>query len=193
MNIAIISASIRTGRRSHRVALFFSKYINENKLGTVSLLDLNEYQFPIFSERLKSIKDPSPGMLDFANEIVAADGVIIVTPEYNGGYPASLKNVIDLLYSEWRRKPVAIASVSAGQFGGSQVLTSLAFSLLKIGALVVPAMYRVPSVQQAYDESGQPTNKEATEAYAKEFIEELLWYAEAGKKMSLAEESTSKM
>jgi len=51
--IAIISASIRTGRHSHRVALYFKKYIEDNKLGTVEILDLNEYQFPLFQERLK--------------------------------------------------------------------------------------------------------------------------------------------
>jgi NAD(P)H-dependent FMN reductase len=191
MNIAIISASVRTGRNSHRVALFFKNYIEKNELGNVELLDLYNYQFPVFEERLRNIKNPTDSMLDFANKIITADAVIIVTPEYNGGYPASLKNAIDLLYAEWKRKPIAIACVSNGPFGGSQVITSLVFSLWKIGALVVPAKYFVPSVQTAYDEDGRPSNKEATEGYAKSFMEELLWYAEASKKMSVAVESTS--
>ena len=49
-------------------------------------------------------------MLEFADKITKAVGVIIVTPEYNGGYPASLKNAIDLLYAERKRKPVALAT-----------------------------------------------------------------------------------
>lgn len=184
MNIAIISASVRIGRNSHRIALFFKKYIEENKLATVELLDLMEYQFPIFEERLKALKKPSTEVVQFAEKIKAADGVIIVTPEYNGGYPASLKNVIDLLYAEWKRKPIALATASTGQFGGAQVTTSLVFSLWKIGAWVVPAMYPGPKVQEAYDEHGTPADPEATEKRAKRFVEELLWCMEANKKMA---------
>ncbi len=81
--------------------------------------------------------------------------MIIVTPEYNGGYPASLKNVVDLLYPAWHRKPVAISTVSDGSFGGTQVITSLQFSLWKIRAWTVPAMFPVPKAQEAFDENGQ--------------------------------------
>ena len=137
-NIAIISASVRTGRKSHRVALFFQNYLAANGLATTELLDLNAYQFPVFNERLKFQKDPSPELLDFTAKIKAADGVIIVTPEYNGGYPAALKNVTDVLYDEWRRKPIAISTVSDGPFGGMQVITSLQFSLWKIRAWTDP-------------------------------------------------------
>src|SRR5258708_147309 len=108
MKIAIISASVRMGRNSHRVALFFKNYIETKNMATVDLLDLNKYKFPIFEERLRNIRNPTSSMLDFADKIRKADGVIIVTPEYNGGYPASLKNVIDLLFAEWRRKPIAL-------------------------------------------------------------------------------------
>ena len=101
MNIAIISASVRLERKSHRIALFFKKYIEEKKLSTVEILDLNEYKFPIFEERLRFMKDPPPPVLQFAEKVKNANGIIIVTPEYNGGYPASLKNAIDLLYPEW--------------------------------------------------------------------------------------------
>ena len=52
-HIAILSASVRTGRNSHRVALYFKKYIEENNLATVEIIDLNEYQFPVFNERLR--------------------------------------------------------------------------------------------------------------------------------------------
>jgi NAD(P)H-dependent FMN reductase len=175
MNIAIISASVRIDRKSHRIALFFKNHINENNLADVILLDLKEYKFPIFEERLSNMKDPQSNLLDFAGKIKNADGVIIVTPEYNGGYPASLKNAIDVLYKEWKRKPVALATVSNGQFGGAQVMTSLAFTLWKIGVCLVPAMYPGPKVQDSYNEDGIPTDKEATEKRAKIFIEELLW------------------
>src|SRR5579859_7825903 len=145
-HIVILSASVRTGRNSHRAALYFKKYIEENELATAEILDLNEYQFPVFHERLQFQVNPPAVVIEFADKIKSADGIIIITPEYNGGYPASLKNVVDLLYDEWHRKPIAISTVSNGAFGGTQVITSIQFTLWKIRAWTVPAMFPVPKV-----------------------------------------------
>ena len=174
-NIALISSSVRIGRNSHRVALFLKRYLEENNLAA--------YNFPVFEERLKYMKEPPAGAVDFAQRIVKAEGVVVVTPEYNGGYPAALKNAVDLLYPEWKRKPVALATVSSGAFGGSQVGTSLSFSFLKIGALVTPAVFRVPTVQNAYDENGLATDPEASNRRVKTFLDEFFWLVEAKKRM----------
>lgn len=182
-HIAIISSSVRTGRNSHRVALYFQKYLTENNLATTEILDLNSYNFPIFNERLKFLATPDKQVLEFAEKIKLSSGIIIVTPEYNGGYPASLKNVIDLLYEEWHRKPIAISTVSAGIFGGSQVITSLQFTLWKIRATTVPVVFPVPKVQEAYDEAGNATDKDTANKQAEIFIKELLWCIEANKRM----------
>jgi NAD(P)H-dependent FMN reductase len=183
-HIVILSASVRTGRNSHRVALYFKKFLEETKSGTAEILDLTIYNFPVFHERLQYQESPSQEVLDFANKIKTADGVIIVTPEYNGGYPASLKNVVDLLYNEWRRKPIAISTASDGVFGGTQVITSLQFSLWKIRAWTVPAMFPVPKVQESFDEQGNPKDKAATDKRATGFVNELLWCIEANKRMA---------
>ncbi len=182
--IAILSASVRTGRNSHRVALYFKKFLTENNLGSAEIVDLNEYQFPVFNERLKFQTNPSAATLEFADKIKSADGVIIVTPEYNGGYPASLKNVVDLLYDEWHRKPIAISTASNGPFGGTQVITSLQFTLWKIRAWTVPAMFPVPKAQEAFDEQGNAMDKASADKRAHTFIGELLWCIEAKGKMA---------
>jgi NAD(P)H-dependent FMN reductase len=182
-HIAIIAASIREGRVSPRVALYFQKFITSQQLATAEILDLQSYNFPLFEERLKYMKSPSAGVQDFASRVTKADGIIIVTPEYNGGYPASLKNVIDLLYAEWQRKPVAISTVSDGNFGGTQVITSLQFSLWKIRAWTVPAMFPVPNALQAFDEQGHPVDEAATNKRASFFVKELFWCIAAKEKM----------
>jgi NAD(P)H-dependent FMN reductase len=184
-HIVILSASVRLKRNSHRVALYFKSFLEEKQLTTASMLDLAEYDFPIFNERLRLQPSPSQQVLDFAEKIKSADGVIIVTPEYNGGYPASLKNVIDLLYDEWRRKPIAIVTVSDGGFGGMNVITSLQFSLWKIRAWTVPALYPVPNVSETFNEQGVPSDKTATDKRTTRFIEELLWCIEAKKRMDM--------
>jgi NAD(P)H-dependent FMN reductase len=182
-HIAIISSSVRSGRNSHRVALFLKSYLEINNLATAEILDLNKYKFPLFDERLRFQDNPASAVLDFAARVKSSDGVIIVTPEYNGGYPASLKNAVDLLYDEWHRKPVAISTASDGVFGGTQVITSLQFSLWKIRAWTVPAMFPVPKVQEVFDETGSPGDNEAIIKRAAVFVRELLWCIEAKKRM----------
>jgi NAD(P)H-dependent FMN reductase len=181
--ISIISSSIRTGRKSHRAALFFKKYLEESKLASVEILDLNRYNFPLFKERLKSQEAPPGDVIDFAEKVKSADGIIIISPEYNGGYPASLKNVIDLLYDEWYHKPVAISTVSEGSFGGSQVLTSLQFLLWKMKAWTVPATFPVPDLISTFDEDGNPSGKPFSEKRLENFINELFWCIEAKSRM----------
>jgi NAD(P)H-dependent FMN reductase len=187
-HISIISSSVRTGRNSHRLALFFQHFIEENNFGLVEIIDLNKYQFPIFNERLKYQPHPSSPLIEFAEKFKSSDCIIIVTPEYNGGYPASLKNVIDVLEDEWYKKPVAIATASSGNFGGSQAIISLQFSLWKLQAIVVPAHFPMPNVQKAFDEEGKAVDKEDMNKNAKAFIGELLWCLEAKHKMTLQEQ-----
>ena len=173
-HIVIISASVRTGRKSQRVALFFKDYLAKNNFASAEILDLDEYNFPIFNERLRLQTNPQPAVLQFAEKINSAEAVIIVTPEYNGGYPASLKNVIDLLYNEWKRKPIAIAAISDGIFGGTQVVTSLQFTLWKIGAWTVPVRFHVQNVDTSFNEDGVPADKTASEKNANIVVSELL-------------------
>lgn len=177
-HIAILSSSVRNGAKSPRVAQYFKQYIESHKLAEVSIIDLANYDFPIFTERLRFQENPTEKTLDFAAKIKDADAILIVTPEYNGGYPASLKNVTDLLYDEWKRKPIAISMVSAGPFAGTQVITSLLFTLWKIGATMVPTMFPVANIEKSFDEKGNATDKEATDKRAAAFVGELLWYTE---------------
>lgn len=178
-HIAIISSSVRRERKSHNVALYFKTYLKEKKLSTAEILDLKEFNFPIFEDTIKTFQSPTEQVLDFAAKIKSADGIIIVTPEYNGGFPASLKNVIDLLYDEWHGKPICISTVSSGIFGGSQALVSLQFILWKIGAWTVTNMFPVPNVTKSFDDKGNAIDKAATDKLAKVFLTELFESIEA--------------
>lgn len=177
-HFTIISASVRDGRKSHRVALFLESFIASNNYATTELLDLEKLDFPLFHERLKFQSDPKKEVVEFANKIAGADGVIIVTPEYNGGLPASLKNIVDLLTDEWNRKPIAISTCSNGMFGGSQVIMSLQWSLFKQKGIVSPGLFPVPKLNEAFDENGEPSDKEGTEKRAHAFLKELIWWVD---------------
>jgi NAD(P)H-dependent FMN reductase len=182
--IAILSSSIRDGRASHRVALHLQRHLTEEGRHTVDLIDLLDHDFPIFHERLKFMKEPDPSVVAFAERIRKADGVIIVTPEYNGGVPASLKNVIDLLTEDWKKKPIALVPVSGGAFGGSQVTMQLQFNLWKIRGWVVPGPMQVPTVKDNFKEDGTPNDAEAWARRTKALVDELDWAMEATKRMA---------
>lgn len=181
--IVIISPSIRTGRYSHRVALYFADLIRETNSAETEILDLMKYNFPLFHERLKYQKSPAPEAVNFSEKVRSADGVIIITPEYNGAPPASLKNAVDLLTDEWRKKPVAFVTVSDGDFGGTQSIISLQFSFWKLGAITVPATMRLPNINVTFDENGIPVEKEKTDKRGISFLKKLLWYIEANNRM----------
>lgn len=177
--IVIISSSIRTDRNSHRVALYLENYLVANQLAEAEILDLQKCNFPLFNAPLKYQQDPSFQALQFAKKIKAAEGIIIVTPEYNGSFPASLKNAIDLLYEEWRHKPVAIATVSIGPHGGAQALVALQFILWKIKAWTITETFHVANVTSAYNALGVPSDKMQADGFAEAFVKELLWCIKA--------------
>ncbi len=183
VHIAIISASVRIDRQSHKVALYFENYITENKLATAEILDLKEYNFPVLEERLSMTPHPGEKEKLFSEKVANADAVIVVFPEYNGGYSASLKNAIDLLYTEWYHKPIGLASCSSGEFGGVNALSLIQTIFLKIRAIPVFPPFRVPFVQDNFDEQGNATDKTNTDKKAAAMLKELLWFAAAVSKM----------
>jgi NAD(P)H-dependent FMN reductase len=166
--VVVISSSVRTGRLSHRVALFLCK-----RLGA-AMIDLREYGFPLFDERLKYMAEPPAEAVDFARRIAEADGVVVVSPVYNASFPAALKNVVDLLVDEWVKKPVLVASVSSGATAGIATVQQLQALFLKLGARVAAPHYTVVNVEKDFAEDGELLNKDV-EKYAQAPIEEFLW------------------
>ena len=177
-NIAIISSSVRDGRLSHRVSLYIKSLIESKKLANVEILDLKEYNFPLFNERLVFQKNPSEKVLEFTEHFNRADGIIIVTPVYNASFPASLKNIIDLYFKEWKQKIVAISSVTMGMNQAIKTVAELQSLLLKLNAYVIPTSYMPIQTGTAFSENGIPKNAEETEKYVLPMINELLFFME---------------
>lgn len=183
-HIAIISASLREGRRSHRLALFLQQAVPGQGGHTTDLIDLKALDLPLLHERYKNLSDPPTALRDLVERFRKADAVIIVSPEYNGSYPAALKNVVDALTEDWNRKPVALATASFGAFGGAQLVTQLLFSLWKIKTWVVPGALQVPKVHEQFNEDGTPTDPPAWVPRVKSMLTELEWAIAAKQHMA---------
>lgn len=178
LNIPIIAGSTRRDRQSIKVARFVHARLRQRPGVTTELLDLLEYNFPILEERLHRRDDPPPRLQEYADKIARADGLIIVTPEYNNGYPGVLKNALDYLLPEYERKPVGIVTVSAGGFGGLTCLAQLRLVTLGMGAFPIPESLPVSRVHDSFQEDGTP-NDPAYERRAADFLDDVLWFTEA--------------
>lgn len=177
-HVAILLGSIRKGRQSNKVAEFFNNYLVQTKIATVEIIDLKEYKFPLFEERLRFLENPEKNVLDFAERIKKADIVIVVCPEYNGSFSAALKNAMDLLKDEWQRKPIGLATVSSGSFGGLKCQIALQQTFQHMKAFVSPVAFPVPNVEKEFDETGKPSDPDFTNKRAELFLRELLWISE---------------
>jgi NAD(P)H-dependent FMN reductase len=176
--IPIIAGSTRRDRQSIKVAKFVFDRLRRRNVVETELLDLLEYNFPIMEERLHHRDDPPPGLREYAAKIERADSLIIVTPEYNNGYPGVLKNALDYLLPEYERKPIGIVTVSAGGYGGITCLAQLRLVTLGMGAFPIPENLAVSRIRDSFKEDGTP-NDPAYEKRAAAFLDEVLWFAEA--------------
>ena len=178
MNIAVISASTRINRQSHRVALGLAQFI-ENRRHTAGILDLAAYNFPIMEEVYHRHPNPPEGLADFSQKIKDADAFIFVSPEYNGTYTSALKNAVDYLKeNEFNKKVIGIVSVSAGGLGGIRAALSMQQLVLGVGGFAIPQMLPVGNVAARFDEEGQLTDP-VFERSINVFLDAFLWLAEA--------------
>ncbi len=124
-NIAVIVASTRPGRKGEAVARWVLEQASTRSDATFDLIDLAEVDLPALDEPVPPARGhyTQPHTLSWARTVASYDGYIFVTPEYNHGYPGSLKNALDRVYGEWNNK--AAGFVSYGVDGGIRAVEQL--------------------------------------------------------------------
>ena len=113
---------------------------------------------------------------EWHDTIIKADGLVIVAPEYNHGYPGTLKAVLDLLLREYVHKAVAFVGVSAGLWGGARVIEAMVPMARELGLAVTFSDLNFPKVQNTFDAEGKLLDP-AFEKRAGDFLDELVWMA----------------
>src|SRR5256885_11830278 len=121
----------------------------------------------------QEVKDQFPKWRD---AIVEADGLVIVTPEYNHGYPGSLKSVLDLLLREYVHKAVAFVGVSAGPWGGTRVIEACVPMVRELGLAATFSDLNFPKVGGKFDDEGNLLDDAYNKRIA-DFLDELVWMA----------------
>jgi NAD(P)H-dependent FMN reductase len=182
--ISVIIGSTREGRFSEKPANWITNQLRQRKDIDTRLLDLRDFPMPFFDQ---AMSPATPNHPPYPNEIVRrwtaeigrSDGFIFVTPEYNYGPAAVLKNALDWVYPEWKRKPAAF--VSYGGAAGVRSVQQLREIAVELQLAPIRSSVHVPvSVLWSHFQGGDVDAGLAELAGGAEImIDDLLWWTAA--------------
>jgi len=176
--ITIISGTNRPGSNTRKVAIHIEAIYQSLGVKT-HLLDLAELPPEIFSPSSYAAKPAA--FQKFSDAVLAADGLVLVTPEYNGGFPGVLKYFIDMLPfpESFEQRPVCFVGLAAGIWGALRPVEQLQMIFGYRNAHIFPERVFMPGIGKLLNEAGQFTNPDIEERLGKQakgfvgFVEKL--------------------
>jgi NAD(P)H-dependent FMN reductase len=173
--LTIIIGSTRPGRSGLPIADWFAQRARRHGGFEVDVADLAEIDLPLLDEphhpRLRQYMHRHTKR--WSGRIDAADAFVIVTAEYNHGYPAPLKNAIDYLCHEWRDKPVGFVSYG-GVAAGTRAVQQLKEIVTALKMLPAVEAVNIPFHAQFIDDDGRVQANEIMEGAAHAMLNELV-------------------
>lgn len=181
LNLVIVVGSVREGRFGPVVADWVADRAREHGEFKVEVVDLADVELPLSLPAVPpkgTDHYPRPaGMAELTARLEAADAFVLVTPEYNHSFPASLKAAIDWHFTQWQAKPVAFVTYG-GSAGGRHAVLHLENVFTELHAVTVQAGLLFPRYWEHLDGAGVPNDPDAAVA-AKAMFDQLLWWARA--------------
>ncbi len=177
-HIITLLGSTRQGRVGGAIGAWFASIADARNDITHELVDLRDVGLPFFDSPVPPAMGAAPEdprAVTWAETVAAADGYVFLTPEYNHGYPGVLKNAIDHLHREWRRKPVAFVGYG-GPGAGIRAVEQLRQVVVELE--MVPLRHQV-SIARAYmalDDQGRPSEPWHQDD-ATRLLDDLVWWA----------------
>lgn len=168
LKIAVLSGTTREKRKSHNVAIYIAELGNAIEGVETILVDPKDFNFPGDGNDPEG-KDPK-----YTKITKEADAFIIVTPEYNHSFPGSLKRMLDSEMANYIHKPVVVAGVSAGRWGGVRAVEHLMAVLREIGMIISFADLQFTGSYDLFDDNNKITDDSAAERIMASYTE-LIW------------------
>jgi NAD(P)H-dependent FMN reductase len=182
--ILVFYGSFRRDRQGIRLADYCVRQLRERG-AEVELIDAQAVGLPMLDRMYKEYpKGEAPEALEtLAGKIRSADAFLFVVGEYNWSVQPGLKNSTDHFLEEWFGHPAAIASYSAGRYGGVRAGLAWRDILAEMGMVVVSSTIAVGPVGDTLDEAGQPTGSggPSRERQFPRFADDLAWWTAAAK------------
>lgn len=170
--IPILLGTAREGRRTENAARFVLAETQKRPEIETELVDVRDFRMPATDN-----SEASPTALRWKEKMARADGLIIVSPEYNHGYPGELKMMLDLAYECYARKPLGICG-TGGMLGGGRMVEQLRLIAIELKMVPIPAAIYFTRIKERFDEKGAITDS-AYHERAQKFLDEFIWYAKA--------------
>lgn len=168
--LPVILGTNRQDRQSeHAAKVVFNHLQQDSRIETI-LVDMREFDLPTDNYG-RAIQDLHPA---YKQTIARADGLVIVTPEYNHGYPGILKSVMDTLYKEYFDKPVSLVGVSEGPWGGVRVIEALLPFVRALHLLALNNDLQFPNAPDLFDQAGNLIDPAPYEKRLEKFTNELV-------------------
>lgn len=171
--VPVVLGSVRAARRSERPAILLCERIAHAGHET-ELLDLQQLDLPMHGRH----DGAHPSVVGFRAALDRTDAVVWLTPEYNHGYTAPIKNAIDHTGPELRRKPMAVCGLSGAGIGGARAVEQLKLVLIEMQALPTSESIYFSNAGSLFDEQGRLTRDELLPRIDY-MLADLAWYAEA--------------
>lgn len=182
VRLAVILGSVREGRFGPVVADWIVEQARQHGKFKVDLLDLAEVDLPLVlgpEPPAIATADSRPvGMAPLTSALDAADAFIVVTPEYNRSFPASIKALIDWHYTQWQAKPVGFVSYGATS-GGLRAVEQLRLVFAEMHAVGVRDCVSFANYWELFGEDGTLLDPEPAQRAAGNLLDQLGWWAEA--------------
>lgn len=162
MRLYIIVGSVRPTGTADKIANNIKQVLDRRPEVAAEIVFVGDYALPFYTdtiapaERKDEITDPV--LKKWSDKIKQADAYILLSPVYNAGYPAPLKNALDSLYKEWNNKPVAFVGYSGGPSGGTSTLAQLRQVAQAFKMIPVAAEVKIPYSWKAFNEQGDLIN-----------------------------------
>src|SRR5215213_11075353 len=178
--IQIIVGSTRDGRRGVRVAEWFWKLAAAREDLRCELVDLLEWDLPWYRDAVVPPRGQysEEATLRWAAKVREADGYVFLTPEYNHGYPAALKNALDHLYREWSHKPVTFVTYG-GSAGGVRAAEQLVQVVVELKMAPLRPQVHIPMAGRVFGRGGSGEVEQRHVDAANVALRELAWWARA--------------
>lgn len=144
----------------------------------LEVIDLAEENLPGILAGDGSATPLPKSVTEFAQRIEAADAVVVVTPVYNRGYPASLKNAIDWVHDEWAATPVGFVSYG-GRTGGIEAVEQLRTIFVELNTMTIRNVLCFPNFWEHFGDHSAPIHPAAMTGAATGFYDQLIWWARA--------------
>ncbi|MFC9337902.1 NADPH-dependent FMN reductase [Streptomyces sp. NPDC057020] len=180
LHLAVIQGSTRDGRLGPVVAKWLLHHAADRPDLTTDLIDLAETPLPTVFPHLGQAPERAEDralLAAVSPRLAAADAFVVVTPEYNHSYPASLKNAIDWHHREWQAKPVGFVSYG-GFSAGLRAVEHLRAVFAELHAVTIRETVGLQGVWCQFDENGRAVDP-ATDTAAKAMLDQLAWWGEA--------------